>query len=101
MTARTKVDKAAQYAHTLDEETQATLNSVRSKNNKAIKWFVISWTILFLLAVGGIIKQTQIANQSKNHLDCIVKLFTTPLPKDQRSRTISNPNTTCNINFQK
>lgn len=98
---KSRVDKASEHAKALDEETQALLHSVRSKNNKAVKWFVISWTILFLLAVGGIIKQTQIANQSKNHLDCIVKLFTTPIPKDQRSRTISNPNTTCNINFQK
>lgn len=98
---KSRVDKASEHANTLDTETQALLHSVRSKNNKAVKWFIVSWTILFLLAVGGILRQTQIASQSKNHLDCIVKLFATPLPKDQRSRTISNPDTTCNINFQK
>lgn len=97
---KSKVDKASEHATTLNDETQALLHSVRSKNNKALKWFIVCWTILFLLAVGGIWKQNQIANQSKNHLDCIVKLFTTPIPKDQRSRTISNPNTTCNIQFQ-
>lgn len=96
----TLVTKAAKKASVLDEETQALLHSVRRKNSKALIWFVVCWTILFLLAVVGIYKQTQIANQSKNHIDCIVKLFSTPTPKDTRTKFISNAYTTCNIKFQ-
>lgn len=97
---KSRVDKASEHAKNLDDETQALLHSVRSKNSKAVKWFVICWTILFMLAVFGIFKQTQIANQSKDHIDCIVKLFSTPTPKDSRTKFISNAYTTCNIRFQ-
>lgn len=97
---KSEVDKASEHATTLNDETQALLHSVRSKNSKALKWFIICWTILFLLAVGGIWKQNQIANQSKNHIDCIVKLFTTPLPQGSRTKFISNAYTSCNIKFQ-
>lgn len=97
---KNKIDKASEQVRVLDEETQALLHSVRSKNSKAVRWFVVCWTILFLLAVVGIYKQTQIANQSKDHIDCIVKLFSTPIPKDSRTKFISDAYTTCNIKFQ-
>lgn len=83
-----KAQKATQYAHTLDEETQATLDRVRTKNNKAIGWFIVSWTILLLLALFGIYYQNRLATQSKNHIDCIIKDLSTPLPAGAKARYI-------------
>lgn len=97
---KSKVKVASEHVKVLDEETQTLLDSVRNKNRKALTWFVVCWTILFLLAVGGIYKQTQIANQSKDHIDCIVKLFSTPTPQGSRTKFISDAYTTCNIRFQ-
>lgn len=97
----TKVKKAADKAHYLDEQTRQVLTNVRKKNSKAVTWFIVSWTILLVLGIGGIVQQNRIANQNKKHIDCVVKLFTVPLPIGARSRTLSNPSTTCNINFSK
>lgn len=97
---KSKVDKASEHATALNDETQALLHSVRSKNNKALTWFIACWTILFMLAVFGIYKQTLIANQSKEHIDCIVKLFSTPTPQGSRTKFITDAYTTCNIRFQ-
>lgn len=97
---KSKVDKASEHATALNDETQALLHSVRSKNSKALIWFIVCWTILFALAVFGIFKQTQIASESKDHIDCIVKLFSTPTPQGSRTKFISDAYTTCNIKFQ-
>lgn len=95
----TKIKEAAKKAHYLDDETQALLQSVKKKNNKAVAWFVICWSVLLVVGVGGICIQVAISDQNKKHIDCIVKLFTTPLPSSARSRAIENPSTTCNIRF--
>lgn len=94
-----KVKKAADKAHYLDQETRATLTAVRKKNSKAVTWFIISWTILLLVGLGGIYQQNRIANQNKKHIDCIVKLLASPLPIGARARVLTNPSTTCNIKF--
>lgn len=96
-----KVERASDKAYTLDKETQKLLTSVRNKNTKAIRWFIVSWTLLFVVGVTGILYQNDIARSNKQHIDCIVKLFTTPLPAGARARSISNPSTTCNIKFTK
>lgn len=102
----TKIAQAEKKAHYLDEETQALLHSVKRKNSRATTWFVVCFMLLFLLGSitylrvnQSITKQNQIAAKNQQHIDCIVKLFTTPLPATAKSRTISNPSTTCNINF--
>lgn len=95
------IEAATDKAHAIDAETRSVLDSVTKKNANAVRWFVISWTILFAVGVFGIYKQNQIANQNKLHIDCIVKLFTTPLPIGARGRAITNPSTTCNIQFTK
>lgn len=96
-----KADLASSKAYTLDKETQELLASVRNKNTKALRWFVASWTILFIVGVAGIFYQNEIANANKQHIDCIVKLFTTPLPANDRARSIANPSTSCDIKFTK
>lgn len=98
---KSKVVVASEKAHTLDKETQAVLTSVRSKNNRAILWFIVSWTILFVLAVGGLFYQNHIAAQNKQHIDCIIKDLATPLPQGSRSKYIENLSTDCNIRFTK
>lgn len=94
-----KTNQAADRAHALDYETRAVLTAVTKKNTNAVRWFVISWTILFAVGVFGIYKQNQIASQNKKHIDCIVKLFTTPLPTTAHSRAISDSSGSCTIKF--
>lgn len=98
-TKQIKVQQAADKAHTIDSATRELLTSVKKKNNKAVLWFVVCWSILLIVGVVGIYTQAEIAQKNQKHIDCIVKLFTTPLPSTAKSRTISNPSTTCNINF--
>lgn len=102
----TKIAKATNKAHYLDAETQALLHSVKKKNSNATTWFVVCFVILFI--VGGftylrvnqsITEQNKIALENKQHIDCIVKLFTTPLPTNAKSRTIIKPSSSCDIKF--
>lgn len=97
----TKVKIASDKAHYLDQETRDVLRAVTNKNNKAIRWFIVSWTILLVVGVAGIYQQNRIASKNQKHIDCIVKLFTTPLPPTAHARAITNPSTTCNISFTK
>lgn len=94
-----KVNKASREVHALDKATQELIESIRLKDARFRKWFIITWTILLLVGIFGIYKQNEIAAKNQKHIDCIVKLFTTPLPKSARSRAIENPSTTCNIKF--
>lgn len=98
MTPNSKVQLAAERAHLLDTETQTVLRNVRSKSNKAIWWFVACWTILFILAIGGLIYQNRIANSNRQHIDCIVKLLATPQKPGTTHKFISNLSE-CNIKF--
>lgn len=93
------IEKASDKANYLDQETRALLGHIKKTNNKAIMWFILSWSVLLIIGVAGIYRQNQIAVENKQHIDCIVKLFTTPLPPNARSRSITNPTTTCNIKF--
>lgn len=94
-----KTTQAVEKAHTLDEATQATIESVKKKNYRAIQWFIISWTILFSLAVFGIYKQNEIAAQNKKHIDCIIKDLATPQKPGTSHKYIENLSTDCNIKF--
>lgn len=95
----TKIKKAADKAHYLDSETRELLGNVRKKNSRALMWFTISWSIVVLIGVIGIIRQDQIAEENQHHIDCIVKLFSTPLPVNAHSRVIKKPSSTCDIQF--
>lgn len=78
----------------------------KKKVSIAVMNLYICLSILFILGVASYIrinqsitKQNQIAAANKQHIDCIVKLLATPLPPGARARTLTNPSTTCNINF--
>lgn len=92
--------KSATKAHTLDEATQALINSIKRKDARFRVWFMITWTLLLVIGIFGIYKQNQIANANKQHIDCIVKLFTTPTPHGSAHKVIVNPNTACKIQGQ-
>lgn len=97
-----KVKKAADKAHYLDAETRHILSAIKSKNNKALAWFIISWSILLAVGVSGIYRQNQIAIQNKKHIDCIIKDLATPPPKGaspNAKKYIENLSTDCNIKF--
>lgn len=99
MVAKSKVVQASEQVKVLDEETQALLSSVKRNNTKAISWFIACWTILFLLAVGGIWKQNLIAAQNKQHIDCIIKDLATPQKPGTQHKYIENLSTDCKIKF--
>lgn len=90
--------KSAQ-AHKLNEATEELISSIQHKDKRLRMWAIISWTVLLSVGVGGIYRQNQIAQQNKSHIDCIVKLLATPLPKGQVHKVISDASNTCNINF--
>ena len=94
-----KEEIASTKASVLDEETQALLHSVRNRNTMAIRWFVISWTILFGLAVFGIYYQNKLAAENKQHIDCIIKDLATPQKPGTTTKYITDLSTECNIQF--
>lgn len=93
-----KLNKSTAKAHALDEATQELIHSIRKNDNRLRTWILVSWTVLLLVGVFGIYKQNEIANANKAHIDCIVKLFTTPQPPGATShRVIVNPDAACKI----
>lgn len=53
-----------------------------------------------LVLVGyGIRQNTELAAQSKQHIDCIIKDLATPIPTGSKSRYIDNLQTDCKIKF--
>lgn len=72
------VKKASDKAHNLDKASEALRISAKKKWNRAIVLYSVAFFILLLVGVGGIIYQNYLANQSKNHLDCVIKDLSTP-----------------------
>lgn len=97
---KTVADKASDKAHAIDEATQSLIKSIETKDRRLRVWFVVSWTILLLIGIVGIYKQNQIANQNKQHIDCIVKLFVTPTPPNTLHKVIIDPEGQCEIKGQ-
>lgn len=101
-----KVKQAETKAKAGNVIIEEASKSAKKKFNNAIVLLLTGFLILFILGVASyvrinqsITKQNQIATDNKKHIDCVVKLFTTPLPPNARSRTISDPSSTCSINF--
>lgn len=100
------INRASEKAHVLDDTIQEIL---ARQDHKDRRFRFSAYTLLGLLLILGILLllrlntsinlQNKIAIKNQQHIDCIVKLFTTPLPASAHARTISNPSTTCDINF--
>lgn len=99
MIPRTKVLDAAKKAQVINETIEETLKRQEKNDRRYRFWSYMTLSILLFVGVLGIWKQNQIAQKNQQHIDCIVKLFTTPLPTTARARTITNPSSTCNIKF--
>lgn len=96
---KTKVQRASEHVKALDEETQNLLSDVRSKNSKALRWFAVSWTILFVLAIVGLYYQNRLATENTQHINCIIKDLATPQKPGTQHKYIANLQTDCNIKF--
>lgn len=100
------IEKKSNQAHVLNDATQDLLHSVKKKNNKAVGWFIISWTLLFVVAIitlifvlRGINRQNYLAEQNTDHIDCIIKTLSTPIPKGSEHRVIEYLSGECHIKF--
>lgn len=93
-----RVKPASQEPLVID--TAALMLSIARNNKKSRLWAAIATAILIgtlFTGVVGIYYQNSIANKNKQHIDCIVKLFTTPLPPGAKSRVIVDPAGACSI----
>lgn len=97
---------ASAKAHMLDAAIQASFKRQEEKNRRF--WHTAyALLVIILLTTGFIVArlntsislQNKIAINNEKHIDCIVKLFTTPLPSTAHARTITNASTTCDIKF--
>jgi hypothetical protein len=93
------LNKAATKAHILDDTIQEILVRQDLKDKRFRLWAGILLTLVLSLGIIGIYRQNQIATKNQQHIDCIVKLFTTSLPTTAHARIITNPSTTCDIKF--
>jgi len=100
MTETLAVQKSKE-AHNINQAAQELIDKIHDKDRRLTFWATTFFSVLFIVGIVGIYYQNKIANQNKQHIDCIVKLFTTPLPPNARTRVITNPSGTCNINFSK
>lgn len=94
-----KVSTASAKAHSLDETTQHLRKSAKRKYNIALILGSIAFLILLAVGVIGVVKQNQIANKNKTHIDCIVKLLATPQKPGTSHKFISDASQTCDIKF--
>lgn len=81
----------------MDKATQALITSIEIKDARFRRYLLVFWTLLFLIAVVGIYNQNVLANKSKQHIDCIVKLLASP---NRQNQVITDPYGSCNIKFQ-
>lgn len=84
------------------QKVEDSIAEVSRKNRNFRLWASVSLVALLItlaLSVAALYQQNHLAAQNKDHLDCIVKLFSTPLPADKKTRFISDPNHTCGIKF--
>lgn len=96
----TILEKKSKEVKVLDETTKELLASIEHKDSRRRFWSTVAFVALLVAILLSILYQFRLATQSKNHIDCIVKLFSTPIPKDSRTKFISDAYTTCNIRFQ-
>jgi hypothetical protein len=97
--SKTKLEQKTIEIQHLDTATQAIIHRI-DKNDRRLRLSAYSFmSVLLIVGVIGIFYQNHLANQNKQHIDCIVKLFTTPAPSGTKLRFIQNPSRTCNIKF--
>lgn len=89
----------------LTEATSDLMSKIEHANSKARTVGMITIAlILLLVALGviGIYKQNQLAAQAKDHIDCIIKDLSTPIPANAKSKYIdyqTRLSADCHIKF--
>lgn len=94
--------EASKKAHNLDEASQSLRASAKRKWNIAIILACIAFFILLFIGIIGLAYQNHYALQSKNHIDCIIKDLSTPIPPGAKTRYIdyqSRLSADCKIKF--
>lgn len=94
-----KSDAASEKAKILNAETRTVIDNAKKKNNRAVFVLAICYAILVAVGIAGIYQQNRIAQQNKQHIDCIVKLLATPLPANQQHKVIDYLGGECHITF--
>lgn len=89
-----KATQKSREANELNQATESILSDIRRKDIKFRTWLIITLTVLLGLAVFGVYRQNQIANQNKAHIDCIVKLFTST---DRANKIITSTANACDV----
>lgn len=85
---KSKIEQKQEEIQHLDTATQAIIKRL-NKNDQRLRFSaLLAISLLMVVGVFGIYKQNQIANKNKEHIDCIIKLFTTPTSSGQTRRII-------------
>lgn len=98
------LEAKSQEVRTLDAVTQEIIGNIEKNDRRARLWGAVlffAFSILLAIGVVGIYYQNRISNSNKKHIDCIVKLFVTPLPGNAQHKIITDPGEACNIEFTK
>lgn len=91
----TEIQEKSKQLEVLDKSTQDLIHKISLTNQRVAKVGFSCLVLLFVIGIFGIYQQNQLASANKNHIDCIVKLFTTPV-KPGQARYIQGLNS-CNI----
>lgn len=97
--AKTILEKKSKEVQVLDETTQALLTSIENKDRKRRFWYTIAFFMLLTVGIVGVYYQNYLASQNKQHIDCIIKDLSTPLPQGSRSKYIQILSSECHIKF--
>lgn len=96
---KTILEKKSKEVKVLDETTQALLVSIEQKDRKRRFWYTIAFLMLLTVGIAGVYYQNYLAAQNKEHIDCIIKDLSTPLPQNSRSKYIDVLSNECHIKF--
>lgn len=96
---KTILEQKSKEVKVLDETTRELLASMETKDRKRRFWATIAFGIIIVGLGMGIYYQSYLAAQNKQHIDCIIKDLSTPLPAGSRSKYIENLSSDCHIKF--
>lgn len=100
--AKSKLEQKVIETHHLDAATQAIITKIDKNDRRLRVWAFATLTLLLIVGLVGIYKQNQIATQSKQHIDCIIKDLSTPQPAGTNHKYIdyqSQLSADCKIKF--
>ncbi len=99
---KTRLQRKVQDIQHLDNATQAIIMRI-DKNDYRLRitaFFTLS--VILILGTVGIYYQVHLATQNKQHIDCIIKDLSTPLPPGAKAKYIqyqTRLNADCKIKF--